>query len=56
MKSKQLMCNDCGCRFEIKDERGSVSQPVRGKEAVEDKTRDAPLSCPECRSFNITTA
>ena len=68
MKSKQLVCNDCGCRFEIKDAKESVPQTastdkLRGKvtgkasdKSGESKTTPVTLSCPECRSYNVTTA
>lgn len=56
MKTKQLVCNDCGCKFEIKDARESTPQNTRDKEVGEGKTGEVSLSCPECRSFNITTA
>lgn len=55
METKQLMCNDCGCRFEIKETKGS--QPEKPKSAPgENRPAQAGLSCPECRSYNITTA
>jgi len=57
MKSKQLLCNDCGCRFEIKESKEIQPQgrSATGKEDLS-KSKPASVSCPECRSYNITTA
>ena len=46
---KQLVCNDCGCRFEAQVKK-------------DDKRREAPAvppeptSCPKCKSLDVTTA
>ena len=56
MKTKQLVCNDCGCRFEIKDRKETVSQAAGKDKSAESNTGSAPLSCPECRSYDLTTA
>ncbi len=56
MKAKELVCNDCGCRFEIKDKKEPVPRPPVTAKAAESKTKPGPVSCPECRSYNITTA
>jgi hypothetical protein len=56
MKTKRLVCNDCGCRFEIKDTKEPVSQKAGSVKAGKSKTGPAPLSCPECQSYNLTTA
>jgi hypothetical protein len=56
VKTKQLVCNDCGCRFEIKEAKGSASETARTEKAGESRTKPVTLSCPECRSYNITTA
>ncbi len=56
MKTKQLVCNDCGCRFEIRDVKESGRESIKAKRAEESKSAPLSLSCPECRSYNITTA
>ncbi len=56
MKSKQLKCNDCGCRFEIKDPKEPAPAAPGPDKAGASKTKPASVSCPECQSYNITTA
>ena len=56
MKTKNVVCNDCGCRFEIKDTKAPVPQTSGTDKAAESKTRPGSISCPECQSYNITTA
>jgi hypothetical protein len=56
MKTKRLVCNDCGCRFEVKEPKEPVSQTAGLDKTGESKTERVPLSCPECRSYNLTTA
>ena len=56
MKTKQSVCNDCGCRFEIKDAKASVAQAPGKEKVAENKTKPGLIACPECRSYNITTA
>jgi hypothetical protein len=56
MKTKQLTCNDCGCRFEIKDAKEPLPRTAGTDKVEESRTRPVSLSCPECRSYNITTA
>ncbi len=56
MKAKELVCNDCGCRFEIKEAKAPAPEAAAKEKAGEGKTRPAGPSCPECRSYNITTA
>ena len=56
MKRKQLACNDCGCRFEIKEAKVAVPQTGGTEKAGKRKTEPVTLSCPECRSYNVTTA
>ncbi len=56
MGAKELRCNDCGCRFEVR-ESGTSSRSSGEVQKKENKKPEAqPLSCPECRSYNITTA
>ena len=55
--AKQLICNDCGCRFEIRDAKEeSIPQTAKKDKTGTSQTRPLSLSCPECRSYNITTA
>ena len=56
MKTKQLVCNDCGCRFDIKERKESGSQPAGAERPAKAETKQASVSCPECQSYNITTA
>ena len=56
MKAKQLVCNDCGCRFEIKEGKEPAREKGRPARSAKDSRTQADLSCPECRSYNITTA
>ena len=46
---KQLVCNDCGCRFEAKAKKdgGAGGKPVVPPE---------PVSCPKCKGLDVTTA
>jgi len=46
---KKLVCNDCGCRFEV----GAPEDKDIAKKPPEPAT---PVLCPECKSMNITTA
>ncbi len=56
MKTRQLVCNDCGCRFEIKEAGKSKLQAAGAKAVEPEKARRASVSCPECQSYNVTTA
>ena len=56
MKTKQLVCNDCGCRFEIKDAKESAPKTPGIEKPREGPTKPATLSCPQCGSYNLTTA
>ena len=56
VKAKQLVCNDCGCRFEIKEGKEPAREKGRPARSAKDSRTQADLSCPECRSYNITTA
>jgi hypothetical protein len=56
METKQMVCNDCGCRFEIKDPKRPVPQTAGIDKAGKSRNGPARLSCPECRSYNLTTA
>lgn len=56
MKAKQLVCNDCGCRFEIKNPKEAGSQAAGKDKTPESGTGSSSPSCPECRSYNLTTA
>ncbi len=56
MKANQLVCNDCGCRFEIKDGKERAPQGARIEKPHESPVRPATVSCPECGSYNCTTA
>jgi hypothetical protein len=52
MEAQKLVCNDCGCRFEIREGKEPLLKANK-------ENKPAPLSCPKCRSFNvidITTA
>jgi len=49
---KELVCNDCGCRFEIREHKeGEVKTAKKEVNPPPPRT-----SCPECQSYNITTA
>jgi hypothetical protein len=54
MEAKQFVCNDCGCRFEFRilERKG----PVPEKSAKKGEEEPRRITCPECESFNITTA
>ncbi len=56
MEAQQLVCNDCGCRFEIKEGQGPP--PETGKKDKEGEGRAASrrVTCPECESYNVSTA
>ena len=56
MKTKQLVCSDCGCRFEIKDAKESAPQAPGIEKPHEGPTKPATVSCPQCGSYNLTTA
>ena len=56
MKTKQLVCSDCGCRFEIKDATESSPQARGIEKPHEGRTKPATASCPQCGSYNLTTA
>ncbi len=56
MKTKQLVCNDCGCRFEIKDAKEHTPQTAEKEKGPDSRHRSESISCPECRSYNVTTA
>ncbi|MGD0231509.1 MAG: hypothetical protein ABSC19_14315 [Syntrophorhabdales bacterium] len=56
MQTKQMVCNDCGCRFELRDSGKLTSQTPGKAEAPEKKTDQTPVSCPKCQGFNVTTA
>ncbi len=56
MKVKELVCNDCGCRFEIKEAEAPGREVRRPDKPLKDRWTQADISCPECRSYNITTA
>ncbi len=54
MATKKLHCNDCGCKFEIHEDEKEAREAGSNK-AV--KVAPAPaVSCPLCRSFEVTTA
>ncbi|HEY3275995.1 MAG TPA: hypothetical protein VGJ94_05195 [Syntrophorhabdaceae bacterium] len=50
-QKKQLMCNDCGCRFEA----GTGKEPPE-KEVKPQAPPPPSVQCPECKSMNVTTA
>jgi len=49
MKTRRLICNDCGCRFEIKDGKESITQTARPSktDASASKSKSVSVSCPE---------
>ena len=56
VKTKQLVCHDCGCRFEIKEAKDAVPETATTEKAGKSTTKPAAHPCPECRSYNVTTA
>ncbi len=55
MEMKQCVCNDCGCRFEYRILKEGEF-PV-----VPEDTKKCPpeinnVACPQCASYNVTTA
>jgi len=54
MKQFVCVCNDCGCRFELR----IVESGKPAAKTIEKKSKTGPrrITCPECESFNITTA
>jgi hypothetical protein len=56
METKILVCNDCGCKFEVKDVKTPVKETPRPAPPPKDRWTQADVACPECRSYNVTTA
>lgn len=55
MEEQRFTCNDCGCVFEYRILERKT--PVIEKDEKEKaKTGQRRVMCPECESFNITTA
>ncbi len=54
MEIIQYSCNDCGCRFEYRIlER---KEPAQKKAKKKSEAQPRRVMCPECESYNITTA
>ncbi len=56
MEARKLVCNDCGCRFELVDLKERPPQVREKGEPAKTERGPVDLACPECRSFNVTTA
>jgi hypothetical protein len=56
MGAKHLVCNDCGCKFQIHESKKGESQVSQKKEAGKEKAKPLNVCCPECQSYNVTTA
>lgn len=54
METSKFVCNDCGCVFEYRIIKRET--PVEKDEKEKAKTGPRRVMCPECESFNITTA
>jgi hypothetical protein len=56
MGAEHLVCNDCGCKFQIHDSGKGEAQACQKKETGTEKAEPIKICCPECRSYKITTA
>lgn len=56
MGAKHLVCNDCGCKFQIHDSGKGQAQASQKKDAGEEKAKPIKICCPECRSNEVSTA
>jgi hypothetical protein len=56
VETKQLVCNSCGCKFEMKDTKDFPSEKEKKETAAEAKNARATGCCPECKSYDVQTA
>jgi hypothetical protein len=56
MGAKHLVCNDCGCKFQIHDSGKGEAQASQKKDVVQEKAKSMKICCPECQSYKVTTA
>jgi hypothetical protein len=56
MELKQCVCNDCGCRFEFRILKKGQLPVLEPDEKKSKKSEPRPMPCPECESYNVSTA
>ena len=56
MEIKKCVCNDCGCRFEFRILKDGEFPILENNEEKSQKTEPRRIPCPQCESYNVTTA
>ncbi len=56
MGAQHLVCTDCGCKFQIHEAGKKAVKTSQAKGNGPEKAKTLKVCCPECQSYNVTTA